>query len=79
MSAGIKKKLNIAQMVQWLAVILTPVFIFLMPEGELFTHSIKIFLMITTAGILVLAFEFFDYGLAAMLGALLLTEVLNET
>ncbi len=102
------KKVNIAQLIQWIAVFLTPICIFFIPESGLFTHQIKIFLMITTAGILVLAFEFFDYGLASMfipalyaisgivptatafsgyagnipwlvLGALLLTEVLNET
>lgn len=103
-----KNKVNIVTIIQWLIVFLIPITINLVPVSEIFTQQIKIFFMITTAGILILAFEFFDYGLAAMfipsmyaiagivptatafsgyannipwlvLGALLLTIVLDET
>lgn len=104
----IKNKVNPVLLLQWLVVILVPLAIMMIPTTELFTQPMKLFFVITTAGILILAFEFFDYGLAAMfipafyvlsgivpaqtaysgyvsnipwlvLGALLLTEVLDET
>lgn len=104
----IKNKVNPVLLLQWLVVFLVPLVIMMIPTTELFTQPMKLFFVITTAGILILAFEFFDYGLAAMfipafyvlsgivpaqtaysgyvsnipwlvLGALLLTEVLDET
>ena len=62
----VKTKINVAQLLQWLIVFLVPLAIWLVPTNELFTQPMKIFFVITTAGILILAFEFFDYGLAAM-------------
>lgn len=104
----VEKKWSLSLMIQWATVFLVPIIIWFIPTNQLFSQPMKIFFMITTAGILVLAFEFFDYGLAAMfipafytlsgivpaataysgyvsnipwlvLGALLLTEVLDET
>jgi len=102
------KKMSMGTKIQWIVTILAPIIIGLIPVNDVFTHEMKVFFMITVTGILVLAFEFFDYGLAAMfipalyaitgivptnvafsgyagnipwlvLGALLLTVVLDET
>lgn len=102
------RSLSKVDMVKWVITFLAPILIWLIPTSDMFTQPMKIFFMITVFGILLLAFEFFDYGLASMLipslyaitgivpmatafsgfaqnipwlvvGALLLTEVLNET
>ena len=95
----IKNKVNPVLLLQWLVVCLVPLVIMMIPTTELFTKPMKLFFVITRAGILILAFEFIPafYVLSGIvpaqtaysgyvsnipwlvLGALLLTEVLDET
>lgn len=53
--------------IKWLITIILPAALFLIPTNDIFTSDIRIFLVITLAGILVLAFEFFDSIVPAVL------------
>ena len=52
----IKNKVNPVLLLQWLVVFLVPLVIMMIPTTELFTQPMKLFFVITTAGILILAF-----------------------
>lgn len=56
-----------ATKIKWLVTILTPIIICLIPTNDVFTFEIRTFLAITFCGILVLAFEFFDSIVPAVL------------
>ncbi len=56
-----------ATKIKWLVTIVVPALLLCIPTNSTFTADIRMFLVITLAGILVLAFEFFDSMVPAVL------------
>ena len=61
------EKLSKATIIKWILTIILPASLLLIPTNEVFTGEIRTFLVITFAGILVLAFDFFDSMVPAVL------------
>ena len=60
-------KISRSAMIKWIITIVLPALLLLVPTNEVFTSQVRTFLIITFAGILVLAFEFFDSLVPAVL------------
>ena len=60
-------KMSRSAMIKWIITIVLPALLLLVPTNEVFTSQVRTFLIITFAGILVLAFEFFDSLVPAVL------------
>lgn len=67
MSENISKKLSNAEIIKWAILLVFMAVLYLVPEGELYTATVKGFCVITVAGIYLVAFELVPAYIAATL------------
>lgn len=67
MSSQITAKTHPITTIKWIVTLLIPVIIIFLPTNALFTGQIRLFFAFTTLAILLMAFEFFDTMVTAML------------
>lgn len=70
-------KLTKSEKIKWFMTVLVPVFIYFIPTNDLYTNDMRLFLVITIAAILVVAFELVDIIISSifMLFAYTLTGI----
>ena len=66
MMVALKKQDKIL-ILKWLVTLGIPLFLFLIPNTEIYTRNIKLFFVFTVMIILMVAFEFFDSLIPALL------------
>lgn len=60
MATSLKAGLNKGELIKWLISIIVPVIILLIPTNDIFTGQMRTFFAITVCGLFIIAFEFFD-------------------
>ena len=50
-------KVDKGALIKWLITIAVPLILFLIPETDVYTYEVKMFLVVTVGGILLVAFE----------------------
>ncbi len=60
-------KLTKAEKIKWFMTVLVPVLIYLIPTNDLYTTDMRLFLVITVAAILLVAFELIDIIISSFL------------
>ena len=60
MAVSVKPAVNRGEIIKWAISILVPIIILLIPVNAVFTSQMRTFFAITVCGLFVIAFEFFD-------------------
>ena len=60
MATSLKAGLNKGELIKWLISIIVPIIILLIPTNDIFTGQMRTFFAITVCGLFIIAFEFFD-------------------
>ncbi|MEG6522940.1 SLC13 family permease [Desulfotomaculum sp. 1211_IL3151] len=61
------KPINVAAYLKWFVTIIIPIVILVLPETALYTYQVKMFLFVTTLGILLVAFELMSLMAVSMM------------
>lgn len=65
-------KVDKGALIKWLITIAVPLILFLIPETDVYTYEVKMFLVVTVGGILLVAFEQVHLMAVSMLSRLVI-------